>query len=259
MRVFSVAGEPGGGEDATRHAIEEAFGATVREAMGIADVSPSLWGECEEQAGMHFSGEGHVHVELIDPEIGRRRCRSRIGAEGELVYTSLRREAMPVLRFRSRDRVVVNAKPCSCGRGGIRVRCIGRTDDLLIVRGVNLFPTALREVVAEFGGGPILIRPAHEGVRQDAPPRVLVEVEGEPAPDLAASDPRRDPQPPRRHHGGRARPLRHAAAERVQEPAGRLRRVGYAVTPNSDGSRSVPLITSSGEPSGSSRPLRMPK
>ena len=70
VRLFSVAGEPGGGEDATRHAIEEAFGATVREAMGIADVSPSLWGECEEQAGMHFSGEGHVHVELIDPESG---------------------------------------------------------------------------------------------------------------------------------------------------------------------------------------------
>ena len=84
-----------------------------------------------------------------------------------------------MLRFRSRDRVVVNAKPCSCGRDGIRVRCIGRTDDLLIVRGVNLFPTALREVVAEFRpqvGGPVLIRPAHTGVRQDAAPRVLVEL-----------------------------------------------------------------------------------
>ena len=87
VRVFSVAGEPGGGEDATRRAIEEAFGATVREAMGIADVSPSLWGECEEQAGMHFSGDGHVHVELIDPESGeraavrgRRRGRARLHA-----------------------------------------------------------------------------------------------------------------------------------------------------------------------------------
>ena len=178
VRLFSVAGEPGGGEDATRHAIEEAFGATVREAMGIADVSPSLWGECEEQAGMHFSGERHVHVELIDPESGEP-LPFEDQAEGELVYTSLRREAMPVLRFRSRDRVVVNAKPCSCGRGGIRVRCIGRTDDLLIVRGVNLFPTAVREVVAGFRprvGGPILLRPSHTGVRQDEPPRVLVEL-----------------------------------------------------------------------------------
>ena len=185
VRVFSVAGEPGGGEEATRRAIEEAFGATVREAMGIADVSPSLWGECEEQAGMHFSGDGHVHVELIDPESGAV-LPFEDGADGELVYSTLSREAMPVLRFRSRDRVVVNARECSCGRGALRVRCIGRTDDLLIVRGVNLFPTAVREVVAEFGGGPILIRPAHEGVRQDAPPRVLVEVEGEPDRGLAA-------------------------------------------------------------------------
>ena len=178
VRTFAVAGEPGGGEDATRHAIEEAFDATVREAMGIADVSPSLWGECEEQAGMHFSGEGHVHAELIEPDDGGP-LPFDDGAEGELVYTTLRREAMPVLRFRSRDRVVVNARPCSCGRPALRVRCIGRTDDLLIVRGVNLFPTALREVVAEFRprvGGPVQIRPQHEGVRQDAPPRVLVEL-----------------------------------------------------------------------------------
>ena len=185
VRVFSVAGEPGGGEDATRHAIEEAFGATVREAMGIADVSPSLWGECEEQAGMHFSGDPYVQVELIDPGSGAV-VPFEHEAEGELVYSTLAREAMPVLRLRSRDRVVVNARECSCGRGALRVRCIGRTDDLLIVRGVNLFPTAVREVVAEFAAGPILIRPAHAGVRQDAPPRVLVEVEGEPDRELAA-------------------------------------------------------------------------
>jgi phenylacetate-CoA ligase len=178
VRVFSVAGEPGGGEDATRASIEEAFGATVREAMGIADVSPSLWGECEEQAGMHFCGDPYIHVELIDPETDAPLAFDD-GAEGELVYTALIREAMPLLRFRSRDRVVVNARECSCGRGALRVRCIGRTDDLLIVRGVNLFPTAVREVVAEFRprvGGPILLRPGHTGVRQDEPPRVLVEL-----------------------------------------------------------------------------------
>jgi len=70
----------------------------------------------------------------------RQRCTDswEDGAEGELVYTSLRREAMPVVRFRSRDRVVVTVRPCSCGRTSVRVRCIGRTDDLLIVRGTNL-------------------------------------------------------------------------------------------------------------------------
>ena len=185
VRVLSVAGEPGGGEDATRHAIEAAFGATVREAMGIADASPSLWGECEEQAGMHFCGDPYIYPELIDPETDEP-LPFADGAEGELVYTTLIREAMPVLRFRSRDLVVVNAKPCPCGRGALRVRCIGRVDDLLIVRGVNLFPTAVREVVAEFRprvGGPVLIRPAHAGVRQDAPPRVLVELAEEGAAD----------------------------------------------------------------------------
>ena len=180
VRVLAVAGEPGGGESATREAIESAFGATVREAMGIADAAPSLWGECEEQAGMHFSGAGYIHAELIDPDTDAPLA-FEDEAEGELVYTSLRREAMPVLRFRSRDRVVVNARRCSCGRPGVRVRCIGRTDDLLIVRGTNLFPTAVREVVASFRprvGGPVLIRPAHTGVRQDSPPRVLVELAG---------------------------------------------------------------------------------
>ena len=188
--MLAVAGEPGGGEPATRELIESAFGATVREAMGIADASPSLWGECEEQAGMHFSGAGYVHAELIDPDSGAALA-FEDAAEGELVYTSLRREAMPVLRFRSRDRVVVNARRCSCGRRGVRVRCIGRTDDLLIVRGVNLFPTALREVVAGFRprvAGPVLIRPAHAGVRQDAAPRVLVELSEQGEPDAALAD-----------------------------------------------------------------------
>ena len=186
VRHIAVAGEPGGGEPATRALIEEAFGATVREAMGIADVSPSLWGECEEQAGMHFCGRDFVHAELIEPG-GDAPVPWEDGAEGELVYTSLRREAMPVVRFRSRDRVVVTARPCSCGRTSVRVRCIGRTDDLLIVRGTNLFPSAVREVVAEFRprvGGMIQIRPVHTGVRQDAAPRVLVELgEGERAGD----------------------------------------------------------------------------
>jgi phenylacetate-CoA ligase len=177
VRRFSVAGEPGGGEAAIRSRLETAFGATVAEAMGIADVSPSCWGECEEQDGMHWSGRDFAHVELVDPETGAALPWEH-GGEGELVYTALRREAMPVLRLRSRDRVVVNTRPCGCGRVSVRVRCVGRTDDLLIVRGVNLFPTAVRAVVHEFGsrvGGAVQIRPKAQGVRQDAPPKVVVE------------------------------------------------------------------------------------
>ena len=94
------------------------------------------------------------------------------GAEGELVYTSLRREAMPVVRFRSRDRVVVTARPCSCGRTSVRVRCIGRTDDLLIVRGIEPVPVRGargRRRVPPARRRQIQIRPAHAGVRQDVP------------------------------------------------------------------------------------------
>src|SRR5947207_5153812 len=145
--------------------------------MGIGDIAASLWGECEAQAGMHFSGEGIVHVELIDPDTGRT-VELKDGATGELVYTHLKREAAPMLRFRSRDHVRVWVSECSCKRKSIRVRCIGRTDDMLIVRGVNVFPAAVREVVARFQPrvtGAILIRPKRRGVKQEPPLPVLVE------------------------------------------------------------------------------------
>ena len=178
IKYMSLAGEPGGGDPAIRNRIETAFGCVACEAMGIGDVSISLWGECEMQEGMHFSGQDFVHVELIDPANGAARP-FEDGAEGELVYTALRREAMPLLRFRSRDHVVVNAAPCSCGRTSVRVRCIGRTDDMLIVRGVNLFPSAMRAVVNRFAphvGEVLMIRPQKRGVMQDPPLPVTVEL-----------------------------------------------------------------------------------
>jgi phenylacetate-CoA ligase len=178
VRRILVAGEPGGGEPALRARIEAAWGARVTEAMGIGDIAISLWGECEAQAGMHFSGGGYVHAELIDPETGVP-LEMADGAEGELVYSHLRQRAAPLLRFRSRDRVRVSARPCACGRSDPRVRCIGRSDDMLIVRGVNVFPTAVREVVAEFApavSGVIAIRPAARGARQTPPLPVTVEL-----------------------------------------------------------------------------------
>jgi phenylacetate-CoA ligase len=173
-----VAGEPGGGEPAMRTRLQEAWGARVTEAMGIGDISVSLWGECQHQDGMHFSGRGLVHFELIDPATGAP-VAIEDGAEGELVYTHLRHRAAPLLRFRSRDRVRISTAPCACGRTAPRVRCIGRTDDLLIVRGVNVFPTAVREVVGEFGdrvSGVISIRPRAKGVKQSPPLPIRVEL-----------------------------------------------------------------------------------
>jgi phenylacetate-CoA ligase len=173
-----VAGEPGGGEPAFRAKLEEGWGAKVTEAMGIGDIGVSLWGECEEQDGMHLGARGFVHAELIDPETGAA-LGLEDGATGELVLTHLRHRGAPLLRFRTRDHVEVRTSPCRCGRTGPRVRCIGRTDDMLIVRGVNVFPAAVREVVSAFApevSGHILVKPQTPGVKQEPPLPVAVEL-----------------------------------------------------------------------------------
>jgi phenylacetate-CoA ligase len=185
-----VAGEPGGGEPAFRARLEEGWGARVTEAMGIGDLGVSLWGECEEQDGMHLGARGFVHPELIDPETGAARPMED-GATGELVLTHLRHRAAPLLRFRTRDHVQIRMSPCRCGRTSPRVRCIGRTDDMLIVRGVNVFPSAVREVVSAFApsvSGHILVRPQAPGVKQEPPLPVHVELARGAAPDSALAE-----------------------------------------------------------------------
>ena len=214
-----VAGEPGGGEPAFRARLEQGWGAKVTEAMGIGDIGISLWGECEAQDGMHLGARGFVHAELIDPDTGAA-LELDDGATGELVLTHLRHHAAPLLRFRTRDHVEVRTSPCSCGRTGPRVRCVGRTDDMLIVRGVNVFPAAIREVVSTFApdvSGQILVRPEAAGVKQEPPLPVSVEL----APETPA-----------------APALAQAIADRVREallvrtaielvPAGSLERSEY--------------------------------
>ena len=173
-----VAGEPGGGEPALRARLEEGWGARVTEAMGIGDIGISLWGECEEQHGMHLGARGFVHPELIDPATGES-IPLDDGASGELVLTHLRHQAAPLLRFRTRDHVHVRTSVCPCGRTSPRVRCVGRTDDMLIVRGVNVFPTAVRDVVGAFAprvSGHIRLRPTADGVKQEPPLPVAVEL-----------------------------------------------------------------------------------
>ena len=181
-----VAGEPGGGEAAFRAQLEAGWGARVTEAMGIGDIGVSLWGECEEQDGMHLGARGFVYAELIDPETDLA-LELEDGATGELVLTHLRHRAAPLLRFRTRDHVLFRVGECKCGRSGPRVRCIGRTDDMLIVRGVNVFPSAVREVVSAFApdvSGYILVKPLVPGVKQEPPLPVAVEL----APDAQADD-----------------------------------------------------------------------
>ena len=173
-----VAGEPGGGEPAFRAMLEQGWGAAVTEAMGVGDIGVSLWGECAEQDGMHLGARGFVHAELIDPATGATRALDD-GATGELVLTHLRHRAAPLLRFRTRDHVEIRTTPCACGRTGPRLRCVGRTDDMLIIRGVNVFPSAIREVVGAFApriSGHIVVCPSRPGVKQEPPLPVRVEL-----------------------------------------------------------------------------------
>jgi phenylacetate-CoA ligase len=189
-----VAGEPGGGEPAFRAKLQEGWGAKVTEAMGIGDIGVSLWGECEEQDGMHLGARGFVHAELIEPETGVA-VEMDDGATGELVLTHLQHRAAPLLRFRTRDHVEVRSSPCKCGRTGPRIRCIGRTDDMLIVRGVNVFPAAIREVVSAFApdvSGHILVTPQAEGVKQEPPLPVSVELARDRTADAALAEAIRD-------------------------------------------------------------------
>jgi phenylacetate-CoA ligase/benzoylacetate-CoA ligase len=146
-------GEPGLGQPEVRARIQHGLALQhVRETMGLGDVLPSMWGECEVQDGMHFNAQRYVAVELIDPA-STASVPWFDGAAGELVYTAFVREATPLVRYRSRDHAQVVATRCACGRTSPRIRCIGRTDDMLIYKGMNVFPAAIRDlVVHRFAG-----------------------------------------------------------------------------------------------------------
>ncbi len=189
LETLVAGGEPGGGEPEVRAQIEEAFNAKVHEVLGLGELSISMFGEGPEQDGMNFLARDYIHMELIDPDT-EEPLPFEDGVRGEPVYTHLQQEAAPLLRYRSRDHVTVRMGPVASGRTGPRIRCIGRTDDMLIVRGVNVFPSAIREVVNLFRpdvSGIMLVRPTQAGVQQSPPLPVHVEAaEGaEPGPGLA--------------------------------------------------------------------------
>lgn len=152
VQTLIAGGEPGMGLPDVRAEVLGRWGATrLSEVMGLGDVLSGIWAECEAGAGMHFTALRDVLVELIDPESGERLPWEE-GATGEAVYTTLRREATPVLRFRSRDHIEVQGMACVCGRRTPRIRCIGRTDDMLIYKAMNVFPSSIREVALSVAG-----------------------------------------------------------------------------------------------------------
>jgi phenylacetate-CoA ligase len=135
---------------------------------------------------MHFIGQDLVLAELIDPATGQV-LEPRTGLTGELVYTALDREASPLLRFRSRDHVEILGTDCSCGRTSYRLRCFGRTDDMLIVRGVNVWPSAVQEIVNTFlprTTGLVRICADFPGHATQSPLKLRIEHAGLSAPDV---------------------------------------------------------------------------
>ncbi len=151
LGIRTIVGGAEGGTKIVRPLIEESFGATVVEGMGMGEQCCIIWGECVQNrgAGMHYLGQGLVHVEIIDPETDAS-LEIKEGVMGELVYTGLIQKGMPLLRYRSRDHVkVVSTETCQCGRGGFRIEVLGRIDDMLTVLGVNVYPLAVKDVVSK--------------------------------------------------------------------------------------------------------------
>ena len=135
-----------------RRGIEASLGIKAYDIYGLTETTgPGVAFECSEQTGMHVN-EDHFYAEIIDPDTGEVLPE---GSKGELVFTSLDKEAFPLLRYRTRDICVLSRKKCSCGRTLVKMaKPMGRTDDMLIIRGVNVFPSQIETVLLNEGYQP---------------------------------------------------------------------------------------------------------
>ena len=135
-----------------RRGIEESLGIKAYDIYGLTETSgPGVAFECSEQTGMHIN-EDHFLAEIIDPDTGEVLPE---GSKGELVFTALDKEAFPLLRYRTRDICVLSRKECSCGRTLIKMaKPMGRSDDMMIIRGVNVFPSQIETVLLNEGYQP---------------------------------------------------------------------------------------------------------
>jgi phenylacetate-CoA ligase len=148
LRYGHFGGEPWTEE--MRGEIERALGILAFNNYGLSEViGPGVSGECSARDGMHVS-EDHFVVECLDPKTLEP---VPDGEVGELVFTTLTKEALPVLRYRTRDLAALDRRPCPCGRTGVRMgRVVGRSDDMLIIRGVNVFPSQVEEALLRVEG-----------------------------------------------------------------------------------------------------------
>jgi phenylacetate-CoA ligase len=166
-----------------RGALEELFEVTATNIYGLTEIiGPGVAQECLAKRGMHVQ-EDHFLPEIVDPATG---IPVPDGERGELVLTTLTREAMPMLRYRTRDLTTIDRTPCSCGRTTARIDWFtGRVDDMLVIRGVNVFPSAIEEVLLRFSE----LSPNYR-ILVDRPPGGLdrMTIEAEHAPGAAIDD-----------------------------------------------------------------------
>lgn len=136
--------------DAIRQEIEGRLGVEAFDIYGLSEIiGPGVSVECHEHDGLHIF-EDHFLPEIIDPATGER---LPYGSEGELVFTALTKEGMPVIRYRTRDRVRLFLDSCACGRTLVRMsKVLGRTDDMLVIRGVNVFPSQIEQALIKLDG-----------------------------------------------------------------------------------------------------------
>lgn len=147
IKTLICGGEAGAGDPAVRSKLEEAYGSKVYDWMGGAYGFMSIC--CDNHQGMHIVSPDHMLLELIDPDT-KTTLAVTDGAVGNVAYTSLSWEAGPILRYDMGDVTQVFTGPCSCGITGVRLKVIGRSDDMLIVKGINVYPTAVKNIVTEF-------------------------------------------------------------------------------------------------------------
>lgn len=146
LKVLAIGAEPHSEEQ--RRRIEEMMGVKAYNSFGMSEMcGPGVGFECQEQNGLHF-WEDYYIVEIVDPETLEPVADGEIG---ELVLTSLCREAMPLLRYRTRDLTRVLGRTCPCGRNHVRIdRMRGRSDDMMVLRGVNIFPIQIEKILMTF-------------------------------------------------------------------------------------------------------------